>query len=87
MPHYWLTYGNADRVIGVVITEAPTLIQARMNAAVEGIVNAGAPFAEGHELSVNLMASIPPTQINRMMSGAEAMQLMRRLEARRKPEQ
>jgi hypothetical protein len=31
---------------------------------------AGAPFAERHELSANLMASVPPTQIGRLMSGA-----------------
>jgi hypothetical protein len=28
MPHFWLTYGKAGRLIGVVIMEAPTLIQA-----------------------------------------------------------
>jgi hypothetical protein len=51
MPHFWLTYGKAGRLIGVVIMEAPTLIEARMNAAVEGIIDAGAPFVEGHELA------------------------------------
>ena len=67
------------------IMEASTLMQARPNATVQGIVAAGAPFAEGHELSARLMASVPPTQVGRMMSGAEAAELLRRLEGRPKP--
>jgi GMP synthase-like glutamine amidotransferase len=86
MSHFWLTYGKAGRLIGVVIMEAPTLVQARMNAAVEGIVNAGAPFVEGHELGAKLMASVLPSQIGRKMSGAEAAELIRWLEGRRKSE-
>jgi hypothetical protein len=35
-----------------------------MNAAARTIA-AGAPFAEGHELSARLMASVPPTQVGR----------------------
>jgi hypothetical protein len=38
------------------------------------------PFAEGHEVSANLIAPVPPTQIGRMLSGTEAMRLIRRLE-------
>jgi hypothetical protein len=86
MPHFWLTYGKAGRLIGVVIVEAPTLIEARMNAAVEGIIDAGASFVEGHKLSAKLMASVLPLQIGRKMSGAEAAQLIRWLDGRRKPE-
>jgi hypothetical protein len=86
MPHFWLTYGKAGRLIGVVIMEGPTLIQARMNAAVEGIIDAGAPFVEGHKLSARLMAAVRPSQIARKMSGAEAAQLIRWLEGHRKPE-
>jgi hypothetical protein len=81
MPHYWLTYGDADRFVGVAIMEAPSMLQAQMNAAVRGIA-AGAPFAEGHEVSANLIALVPPTQIGRMLSGTEAMRLIRRLEDR-----
>jgi hypothetical protein len=65
--------------------EAPSMLQARMNAAVRNIA-AGAPFADGHELSARLMASVPPTQIGRMLSGAEAAELIRRLDSRRTPE-
>ena len=83
--YFWLTYGSADGLIGAVIMEASTLMQARANATVHGIVAAGAPFAEGHELSARLMASVDPTQVGRMMSGAEAAELLRRLEGRPKP--
>jgi hypothetical protein len=61
--------------------EAPSLIQARMKAAVDGIIDAGAPFAEGHESK--LMALVLPSQIGRKMSGAEAAELIRRLEGRK----
>jgi hypothetical protein len=44
-------------MVGVVIMEAPSMLQARMNAAVRSIA-AGAPFAEGHKLSTSLMASV-----------------------------
>jgi hypothetical protein len=79
MPHFWLTYGDASRVAGVVIMEAPSLLQARMNAAVRRIA-AGLPFAEGHQFSPKLIALAPPTKIGRMLSRTEAMQLIRDLE-------
>lgn len=86
MPYFWLTYGKAGRLIGVVIVEAPTLIQARMNAAVHGIINAGAPFVERHKLSANLLAAVPSSQIDRVLSGGEAATLLKRLDDRpRKP--
>jgi hypothetical protein len=86
MSYFWLTYGSAAGLIGAVIMEASTLLQARSDATVQGIVATGAPFAEGHELSVRLMASVPPKQVGRMMSGAEAAELLRRLEGRTGPE-
>ena len=86
MPHFWLTYGKAGRLVGVVIMEAPSLIQARMKAAIEGIIDAGAPFAEGHELSSKLMALVLPSQIGRKMSGAEAAELIRWFEGRKPSE-
>ena len=85
MLYFWLTYGSAGGLVGVVIMEAPSVLQARMNAAVQSIA-AGAPFAEGHELSARLMASVPPTQVGRMLSGAEAAELICRLDSRRTPE-
>jgi hypothetical protein len=79
MPHYWLTYGDADRFVGVSIMEAPLMLEARMNAAVRRIA-AGLPFAEGHELSAKPIALVPPTKIGRMLSRTEAMELIRWLE-------
>jgi hypothetical protein len=84
MAHFWLTYGDANRLIGAIIIEAPTMLQARMEATVSGL-DAGAPFAEGHPLSDKLMASVPPAKIGRMMSGSEAAQLIRLLQGRRAP--
>jgi hypothetical protein len=71
MPDFWLTYGDANRIMGAIILEAPTMLQARMDAAVRGL-DRGAPFAEGHHLNVDLIASVSSTKIGRMMSGAEA---------------
>ena len=79
MPHFWLTYGDADRFVGVAIMEAHSLLEARMNAAVRRIA-AGVPFAEGHQLSPKLIALVPPTKIGRMLSRIEAIQLIRDLE-------
>src|ERR1700722_4046626 len=84
MPYFWLTYGSAGGLDGVVIMEAPSVLQAPMTAAVRSIA-AGAPFAEGHELSARLMASVPPRQAGRMLSGVEAGELIRRLDARPRP--
>jgi hypothetical protein len=54
LSYFWLTYGSADGLIGVVVMEASTLIQARMKVSVQGIAAADTPFAEGHELSTSL---------------------------------
>jgi hypothetical protein len=78
MPHFLLTFGNASRLAGVVILEAPSMPQARMTAVVRNIA-AGVPFGEGHELSAKMVTTIPPTLIGRVMSGAEAAQLILRL--------
>ncbi len=63
----------------LAIMEAPSLLEARMNAAVRRIA-AGLPFAEGHQLSPKLIALIPPTKIGRMLSRTETMELIRQLE-------
>jgi hypothetical protein len=79
--YFWLTYGSADGLVGVIIVEASTLIHARMRASVQGLA-AGALFAEGHELSARLMALAPSTKVGRMLSGAEATELIGLLDAR-----
>ena len=68
------------------ITEGLTLIQASTYIAARGIDN-GAPFAEGHVLSPGLTASVLPTQIGRMLYGAEAVQLIRQFEGQRGSEE
>jgi hypothetical protein len=79
MPHFLLTFGDPSRTpVGVVIIEAPSMFQARMTAVVRRFA-AGVPFADGHELSANMMTSIPPMLVARMMSGAEAEQLLLRI--------
>jgi hypothetical protein len=84
MPHFWLTYGDANTLVGAIILEAPSMLQARTDAAMRGL-DGGAPFAEGHPLSAKVMASVPSTKIGRMMSGSEAAKLISLLETRRKP--
>ena len=79
MPHFWLTYGDADKFAGVAIMEAPSILEARMSGAVRKIA-AGLPFAEGHQLSPKLIALIPPTKIGRMLSRTETLELIRQLE-------
>jgi hypothetical protein len=59
MPHFWLTYGDASRLVGVVVMEAPSMLQARMKAAVPGI-DAGAPFAEGRHHDGGRKAGVQP---------------------------
>jgi hypothetical protein len=79
MPHFLLTFGDPSRApVGVVIIEAPSMHDARMTAVARRFA-AGVPFGEGLELNAKMMASIPPALIGRMMSGAEATQLLLRL--------
>jgi glutamate-1-semialdehyde aminotransferase len=79
MPHFMLTFGDPSRLpVGVVIIEAPSMHEAHVTAVVRRFA-AGVPFGESHELSAKMMMSIPPALIGRMMSGAEATQLIIRL--------
>jgi hypothetical protein len=85
MPHFLLTLGHARQpVAGVVIIEAPSMDQARMTAVLRRFAPC-VPFAEGLKLSARLVASIPPEQIGRMLSGDEMSRLMLRLVDSRKP--
>lgn len=86
MPHFLLTFGDASRLVGIVIMmEAPSMLQARINAVVRGIAR-GVPCGDGYELSARLMTSVSPTQVGRMVSAVEATELIRRLDARTRPE-
>jgi hypothetical protein len=61
---WWLTYRRPGKAVGVVAIEAPSLIDARLNAALEA-VEAGVDFADGHELEA---ARRPAEQLERMLS-------------------
>jgi hypothetical protein len=79
MPHFLLTFGDASRPpVAAVIIEAPSMVQARMTAVVRRLASV-LPFGEGLNLSAEMMTSIPPEQIGRMMSGPEAAELILRL--------
>jgi hypothetical protein len=87
MPYFLLTYCNARRLVGVVLMEAPSMFQARMNSVVRRFA-AGVPFGECHELTAKMMTAVPPTQIGRVMFGMEASLVIRRLiEGRDSPEE
>ena len=76
MPHFLLTFGHARQpVAGIVIIEALSMDQARMTAVLRRFAP-GVPFGEGLKLSAKLVASIPPEQIGRMLSGDEMSRLM-----------
>ena len=74
MPHFLLVFGDSSQPVGVVIMEAPSMLQAHTNAVARGLA-----AGEAHELSAEMMTSVPPTQIGRIMSGAEAAQMIVRL--------
>jgi hypothetical protein len=76
---FWLSYHSAGRLLGVLIVDLPSLIGARMRAAVEG-TDQGAEFAEGHELDDAAAALVPLKAIGRMLGPLEAGELIRRLE-------
>jgi hypothetical protein len=83
MPHFWMTYRDSGRLVGVVIMDAPSLIQAGLKA-IRG-VGAGATFADGHELTADQVALVPARKIGRMLSTDEAERLLAKLEGQRKP--
>jgi hypothetical protein len=79
MPHFLLTFGDARRrPVAAVFIEAPTMFQARVTAVVRRLAP-GVPFGEGLTLSAKMMTAIPPEEIDGMMSGAEATEVIRRL--------
>jgi hypothetical protein len=55
----------ADRI---VIIEALSMFRARIAAVVRRLAP-GVPFGEGLEVSARMLASIPPQQVGRMLSG------------------
>jgi hypothetical protein len=71
MPHFSLVCGDSNQPVGVVIMDAPSMLQAYTNGVARGLAGPE-PFGELHELSAKMMKSVLPAQIGRMISGAEA---------------
>jgi hypothetical protein len=80
---WWLTYLRSGKMVGVVVIEAPSLIDARMRAALEA-VEAGVDFAEGHEIDAARSALVPAEQLERLLSIEEANRLLKRLDEKHK---
>jgi hypothetical protein len=82
-----LVCGDSSQPVGVVVMEAPSMLQAHTNAVARDLAG-GLAFGEVHELSTKMAATIPPEQINRMLPGKEAARMIVRLvEGRGKPEE
>jgi hypothetical protein len=81
MPLFWMRYKTAmDVPIGVLIVEAPDLLQARFGAAVFEI-DRGADFMEGYALDPETAKLIPHRLIRRMVPLAKAADLLKEIES------
>jgi hypothetical protein len=78
MPNFLLVCGDFTRPVGIIIMEAPSVLEAHTDAVARGFGD-GEPFGEVHELSAKIMTAAPSAQIGRMMSGAEAARVIARL--------
>jgi hypothetical protein len=79
MSLWWLTYNRNDRLHGVVIIEAASLISTRIGDA-DNALYKGASFAEGRELDAARSARIPPGYVGMMVSRKEAAGLLDKIE-------
>jgi hypothetical protein len=87
MPHFLLVCGDSSRPVGIAIMEASSMLQAHTNGVAQGLAGPE-PFGEVHELSAKMMKLVLPAQIARIISGAEAAQVIARLvEGRGKPQE
>jgi hypothetical protein len=64
MALFWLCYRQSGQV-SVAIIEAPSLIHARMRAALDG-TDAETTFAEGHELDAGHATRVPRNRITKL---------------------
>jgi hypothetical protein len=67
---FCLCYRRNNGLLGVVIIEARTLLEARMLATIDGLDQL-ADFSEGYELNAH-RAMVPANVIGRMLSPGEA---------------
>jgi hypothetical protein len=58
------------QLFGVVIVDSPSIIQARLRAALKG-TDQGAEFCEGHKLNEATAALVPNTAIGRLLRHLE----------------
>jgi len=80
MSLWWLPYNDKHGGLhGVFITEAASLLSARVGAA-DSALDKGTSFAEGHELDAARSARIPPGYVGMMLSRKEAARLLDRIE-------
>jgi hypothetical protein len=80
---WWLTYLRYGKMVGVVVIEAPSLVDARMRAALEA-VEASVDFAEGQEIDAARSALVPAEQLERLLSIDEANRLLKWLDEKHK---
>jgi hypothetical protein len=78
VPHFLLVCGESSQPVGVVVMEAPSMLQAHTNAVARDLAG-GLAFGEVHELSAKMATTIPPEQLDRILSGKEATHLILRL--------
>jgi hypothetical protein len=71
MAHFWLCYRDSEQRFNVIIIEGPSLIHARMKAALAGL-DVGLTFTEGHALGVDMEALMPPAQTGRRLADEAA---------------
>jgi hypothetical protein len=92
MPLFWLTYRYPQgrvvrypdgRVAGVVVIEAPDLLQARLKAALAG-ADRELEFASGHQLDPLSAEQIPDEMLGRRLNRGDLRKLHRML-VRKKP--
>ena len=71
MSRFWLNYRRRKRgrLLGAVILDSPSLVQARMSAAALRI-DRGMPFADGRALGKAAVELVPAAALGRMLDPA-----------------
>jgi hypothetical protein len=77
---FWLSYNQSGRLLGVLILDSSSLMEARMQASVDRI-DQGAAFKKGYPLDQVAADLVPVTAIGRMLDPVEVEKLIKRFEA------